>query len=363
MLVRMSHSPSLTPRSTRAPRRAPRRAIGLVACAAVVASIALAGCGGSSPSSSSSPPASQPTQGGTKLAALWPLTGLTATGATPTHPVMIVKIDNTSASYPQYGLGKADMVVEELVEGGITRLATMFYSTLPTKVGPVRSMRASDIGVVTPTHAVLIASGAAPSTYGRLHQAHVKYYLMGAPGVSRDFNDPEHDLLHSVFANLQVLARSIKAKPIVPASYLPWGKESDFTGVAPAIRFAVHFSGSSVTHFAYDAATKKYTNTNSHAKRGDQFHPDSVLVLRVREGNAGYLDPAGNPVPETLFFGTGTLTLFHDGQLMHGTWSKVKRDSPLVLTTAAGSLKIPAGDVWIELLPDTKGGGSLAVSK
>ena len=109
-------------------------------------------------------PTSQPTQGGTELAAVWPLTGLPAPAETPNHPVMIVKIDNTAASEPQVGLAKADMVVEELVEGGITRLAAMFYSKLPAKAGPVRSARASDIGVVTPTHAVLIASGMAPPT-------------------------------------------------------------------------------------------------------------------------------------------------------------------------------------------------------
>lgn len=341
-----------------------RRSAAAVVAVALVGSLALAGCGGgSSKPSSSGLPQSQPTQGGTKLAAVWPLTGLPVSTTTPTHPVMIVKIDNTAASDPQYGLGQADMVVEELVEGGITRLATMFYSQLPTKAGPVRSMRASDIGVVTPTHAVLVASGAAPSTYQRLARAHVKYYLMGAPGVSRDVNDPQHDLLHSVFADLPVLARSIRSKPVVPASYLPWGKEADFVGVAPARKMAVHFSGTTTTRFAYNPATKKYTNTNTYARSGDQFKADSVLVLRVREGNAGYRDPAGNPVPETLFFGTGSLILFHDGQLMRGTWSKQKRDSALVLTTAAGTMKVPAGHVWIELLPVANAGGSIKFTR
>jgi hypothetical protein len=217
-------------------------------------------------------------------------------------------------------------------------------------------MRASDIGVVTPTHAVLVASGAAPSTYRRLHSAGVKYYLMGAPGVTRFPNDPEHDFLHSVFADLPVLARSIKTKPVVPASYLPWGKESDFTGVGPATSMAVSFSRSSTTHFSYDAAAKKYLNTNTHAKNGDHFRADTVLVLRVHEGNAGYRDPAGNPVPETLFFGKGNLLLFHNGQYERGTWSKAKRSSPLVLSTAAGPLKVPAGHVWLELLPANKAG-------
>jgi hypothetical protein len=328
----------------------------------IVASLVLASCGGKDDDKKAEDrPSSQPTQGGTELAAVWPLTGLPAPAETPDHPVMVVKIDNSEASEPQIGLGKADMVVEELVEGGITRLAAMFYSKLPTKAGPVRSARASDIGVVTPTHAVLVASGMAPPTVARLNAAKVRYFTMGAPGVVRD-PDGLHDLLHSVFVDLPKLAKSLKKHPVVPASYLPWGQESDFAGGQPAAGMSVQFSGGSTTTFKYNAQTKKYLNTNSHANADDQFKPDSVLVLRVREGDAGYRDPAGNPVPETLFFGKGQLMLFHNGQVTRGTWSKAKRESSLVLTTAAGAMKVPAGHVWIELLPNKKNGGAVRIN-
>jgi hypothetical protein len=330
---------------------------------ALVASLVLASCGGKdSEKKADERPTSQPTQGGTQLAAVWPLTGLPAPQTTPDHPVMIVKIDNTAASDPQYGLGKADMVVEELVEGGITRLAAMFYSKLPTKAGPVRSARASDIGVVTPTHAVLVASGMAPPTVQRLNAAHVRYFTMGAPGVVRN-PDGQHDYLHSVFVDLPKLASSLKKTPVVPANYLPWGAETDFAGGRPATSFDVEFSRATTTSFRFNPQTKKYANTDTYAGAGDEFKADSVLVLRVREGDAGYRDPAGNPVPETLFFGKGQLMLFHDGQVTRGSWSKDKRDSPLVLTTAAGSMKVPAGHVWIELLPNKKDGGSIRVRR
>ena len=338
-----------------------RRRLSALVVLAAVASLALAGCGGKDTEKKTEAddrPTSQPTQGGTQLAAVWPLTGLPAPETTPDHPVIIVKIDNTAASSPQAGLGKADMVVEELVEGGITRLAAMFYSELPTKAGPVRSARASDIGVVTPTHAVLVASGMAPPTVARLNAAKVKYYTMGAPGVVRA-PDGKHDFLHSVFADLPKLAKSLKRSAVVPASYLPWGQESDFAGGQPATNIDVSFSRATTTSFRYDAQSKKYVNTNSHAPAGDQFKPDSVLVLRVREGDAGYRDPAGNPVPETLFFGKGQLMLFHNGQLVRGTWAKSGRDGQLSLSTAAGPLKVPAGHVWVELLPNKKSGGDV----
>ena len=334
----------------------PRLRLQVMVALAVVASLVLAGCGGKDEKPKAADrPSSQPTQGGTKLAAVWPLTGLPAPAQTPNHPVMVVKIDNTAASEPQIGLGKADMVVEELVEGGITRLATMFYSKVPAVVGPVRSMRASDIGVVKATHAVLIASGAAPPTYGRLNAAKVKYLTGGADY----FRNNSRHAPYNLFVRLGVLAKSMKKDSVVPASYLPWGKASDFAGSQPATTINARFSRATTTTFRYNRQTKKYVNTNSHAARGDQFRADSVLVLRVREGDAGYRDPAGNHVPETLFFGQGQLMLFHNGQVVRGTWSKAKRDSPLVLRTAAGPMKVPPGHVWIELLPRNRDGGAI----
>ena len=109
-------------------------------------------------------PDSQPVEGGTELAALWPLTGEPVKGKTPNHPVLVTKIDNTRSSSPQVGLEKADLVTEELVEGGMTRLAVFFYRHLPKVAGPVRSMRASDIGIVKPAHGVIVASGGAGPT-------------------------------------------------------------------------------------------------------------------------------------------------------------------------------------------------------
>ena len=77
-----------------------------------------------------------------------------------------------------------------------------------------------------------------------------------------------------------------------------------------------------------------------------------MLVLRVREGDAGYLDPAGNHVPKTLLTGKGNALLFHNGRMVAANWQKGKADSPITLTTKKGApLKVPAGHTWIELVP------------
>jgi hypothetical protein len=85
-----------------------------------------------------------------------------------------------------------------------------------------------------------------------------------------------------------------------------------------------------------------------------------VLVLRVEVGDAGYRDPAGNPVPETKLEGKGEAMLFHDGRVVRGTWSKDGLDSPIRLSTKQGELKVPAGHTWIELVPREAGGVTIA---
>src|SRR3954454_20314727 len=181
--------------------------------------LALSGCSGSSDPSSGGSPGGQSTEKGLTLAGTWPLTGLPAHGATPRHPVMVVKIDNSSSSAPQVGLSKADLVTEELVEGGSTRLAVFFYQRIPRLVGPVRSMRATDIGIVRPAKAVLVASGGAPPTVHRGKAAGIKAYTEGATGYQRDTG---RRAPYNLFMRLGALAKRTAAKDTVD-SYLPFG--------------------------------------------------------------------------------------------------------------------------------------------
>ncbi|KQW49300.1 hypothetical protein ASC77_11495 [Nocardioides sp. Root1257] len=316
-------------------------------------SLLLVGCGGGSDSSDDQKPASQKVAGSEEIASTWPLTGLPVSGdedAEQTHPVLVTKMDNTYSSSPQIGLSKADMVVEELVEGGLTRLAAFYYSQLPTKVGPVRSMRASDIGIVSPIHASVVTSGAAGRTIARIKGAGIQFFQEGAAGISRDSS---RSAPYNVFADLTKIADSAKQDAARPQDYLPWGDEKDFPGGQKATKIAASFGGGHTTNWTYDG--KGYVNENTYAADGDHFPADTVLVLRVTVGDAGYLDPAGNPVPETKLTGKGQAMIFHGGKLVRGTWTKADLDAPIKLSTKAGALTVPAGHTWIELVPAANG--------
>lgn len=285
----------------------------------------------------------------------WPLTGLPVNGggsAEKDHPVLVLKLDNTEASSPQQGLSHADLVVEELVEGGITRLAAFYYSDIPADVGPVRSMRASDIGIVAPVDGAMVTSGGAAQTVERITDAGIRIFNEGSPGFYREST---RSAPYNLFTDMGKVAKAAEdGKDGLPADYLPWGAEGDLPEGKPAGTLTADF-GSHSTNWTFQNGT--YVNENSFAADGDEFPADSVLVLRVDVGDAGYTDPAGNPVPETIFEGSGNALLFHAGKVVEGTWSKDELGSSLELETKDGKLKIPAGRVWIELVPiDAKGG-------
>jgi Protein of unknown function (DUF3048) N-terminal domain/Protein of unknown function (DUF3048) C-terminal domain len=281
----------------------------------------------------------------------WPFTGLPAPGSLPHRPVMIVKVDNTPDAAPQVGLSKADLVVEELVEGGLTRLAAFYYSKVPSTVGPTRSVRTSDIGFVLPTRAELIASGGGEPTLGRLKRFGISTAFEGElPGFFRvsDRPAPYNLLIH--------LTETAKALPTTapPSDYLPWAKSpsAKFRGQHVTSLDAT-FSPSHTTNWQYKKGAG-WISTNSLAATGDQFTPDNLLVIRVKVHRAFYVDPSGAPVPETILEGGGDALVVHDDQAVLGRWKKATRKSPFHLTTKHGKpLRIPPGTTQIELVPTT----------
>jgi hypothetical protein len=212
-------------------------------------------------------------------------------------------------------------------------------------------MRASDIGIVSPVHGVMVTSGAAQVTINRIENAGITFFGEGAKGFYRESS---RSAPYNLFTNLSETSTLVDRDDVDrPANYLPWSDDDEFPQGQPARTLAASFSGGHTTNWRFEGG--KYVNENTYAAAGDEFPADTVLVLRVKVGDAGYRDPAGNPVPETQFTGQGQALIFHDGRLVRGQWKKSSLDAALKLSTTAGELTVPAGHTWIELVPQTGG--------
>ena len=86
-----------------------------IAVIAAALSLALVACGGGDDSGSDA----ENSRSGTTLTQVSPLTGLDAPDGFPDHPVIVVKIDNTSSAEPQLGLRDAAAEADELT--GVVR--------------------------------------------------------------------------------------------------------------------------------------------------------------------------------------------------------------------------------------------------
>lgn len=276
---------------------------------------------------------------------------------------MTVKIDNTAGAEPQVGLDDADIVVEQMVEGGATRLAAMYHSELPEQIVPVRSLRTSDVGIALPTGGPIAASGGAGRVEDTIDDAGIRMWT--ADGDDNGFSrDGARSAPYNVELDLPRIANNTDLP--TPEPYLPWAAETEpaderataSPSAAPesTTEASVRFSPGHTTEWAYE--DEHWSRTNGRAET--EFEADTLIVMTVQQRDAGYTDPAGNPVPESVLEGTGEATFLLGDEVVHGEWHKDDLGAPVEFSDADGEpLHIPPGRTWIELMPDS---GSLDVS-
>ncbi|WP_028659083.1 DUF3048 domain-containing protein [Nocardioides insulae] len=334
--------------------RAPHRTFARAVTPLLAAGLLLSACGGDD---DPEPKADDGASAAPSEPDHWPLTGVAlpdGESAAKSHPVYVVKVENTDGGAPQVGLSQSDLVVEELVEGNLTRLAAFYYENLPREVEAVRSMRPSDAGIVAPVDGTIVTSGAAGFTKETLDEAGVSYIEEGADGFSRDDSRPAP---YNVIADLKTISKSAEGEDARPDDYFTWSDAEKFPAGKKAKNFTADFGGHA-SQWSYDG--KGYVLENGHMPEDDAFTPDTVAVLKVRTSLAPYKDPGGADVPISHFEGKGNAWVFHDGRMVKATWEKSAEDAPVSFSLADGTeLAVPVGKVWLELLPKNAGQVSL----
>jgi hypothetical protein len=309
-------------------------------------------------SSAEESPEADPAEGdGSRLVEVSPFTGEQLEDGAPDNPPLLVKIENTPAGAPQKGLDKADLVVEQLVEGGLTRLAAFYYSDLPKAVGHVRSLRTTDISLAKPVGGTIVASGGAGGVVDRVkgNKLGVVVEDESAEGFERD---PAKSAPYDRLIDLKVAAK--RAKEVsTPGPYLPFtaeGEESAGPAPTKATNASVTFSPGQTTEWKLSKGTWK--RTNGYADK--EFAADTLIVLEAPLSDAGYTDAAGNPVPETILKGKGKATILTEEGAVSASWTKEGIGGQLTFSADGQDVTIDPGKTWIELVP--AGQGSVSTS-
>jgi hypothetical protein len=305
-----------------------------------------------SPSTSETPPlATEPVAAG-----IAPLTGLpVGDPAVLARPALIAKIDNVKAARPQAGLNQADLVIETPVEGGLTRLFTVFHSTDAAMVGPVRSARPVDTSLLRMlSGGVFVYSGGVAGTLNDIKTN------SGAAMVSSDASEKyfvvRKDRVkgHDVFGSTDRLyAVGLERKPELKAPKPLF----TYSGTVPpgeaTSRIDLNFAGNrSAWAWGGSSWLRDQDGTRDQLEDGTQASATNVVVLSVGITMTAGKDAAGNGVPLPGVIGSGNAWVFRDGLMVKGTWTRHGDDQPFTLRDQAGkAIALAAGRTWIELLP------------
>ena len=260
--------------------------------------------------------------------------------------VLAVKVDNSPEGRPWTGVGDADVVYVEPVEGGLTRLLAVFASRLPTTVGPVRSFRESDLDLLAAYGRPAFAfSGNAPELDGQVRSASV--VPLSAERVAAPYRRAaDRPVPHNLYGDPTALvdaADGVEGPRDVGFRFGPLPDD----GSSPAPEATERVGR---TEVQIRAAGGRWDVTVGGAPA--DAHPATVVVQRVPVRTSAIRDAAGAPSPTAVTVGSGPVDVFRDGRRLSGTWSRSAAGAPTAFTSADGApLPFAAGPVWVLLVP------------
>jgi hypothetical protein len=308
-------------------------------------------------SSASSGPVSKPSTSNEAAAApVCPLTGLPEAGGQQADRVALaVKIDNIAPALPQAGINDADVVVEELVEGGLTRLMAIFQCNKAAEVGPIRSVRISDADLLALLHGSVLGYSGANSKDMPPIRAHSGAALVAYDNTPQFFHlSSSRPAPHNVFSATTTLLNAglhLRPKLKAPPSLFTYGP------IDPTARRAHR------VYMSWPAASALWTWSKGSWLRtqggaadrlvdGHQISTTNVVILGVNIASTGLHDVLGAPSPLDVTIGSNPAWVLRDGKMIRGTWSRKKIGNEFTLKDTQGHvIALAPGRTWVELLP------------
>jgi len=322
--------------------------------------IALAGGAGLVLAACSSTPAEH--HSASPPAATCPLTGapVPGGGGVPQRPALAVKVDNYPDARPQSGLAQADIIFEEPVEGFITRYVAVFQCQEAPLVGPVRSARNIDIGILgqlgTPIEAHV---GGITPVLDNIEASPIVNLDLGQNG-SIEINPAGRVAPYDTYSSTTAMWGLHPTMTTPPQPLFTYSSKTP--AGTPVSTMNIDFSGTSNVTWKYDpsiGAFKRYYNgsTPDMLADGSQNTAANVVVQYVQismgpwvENSEGALEVQADLYPNA----SGNAEVFRGGVEIPATWHRSTLGSPTQFLDSAGQvIPMQPGQTWVELVPNT----------
>jgi hypothetical protein len=261
-----------------------------------------------------------------------------------------VKVDNAPAARPQVGLAGVPLLVEYPVEGGVTRFVAVVNRDVTGELGPVRSLRSVDADLLPQLAPYVVSTGGQPFVLQDVAATGINMIDPQAIELFTLGDNPEP--LHNLFLLLEELFLAVGDTPPLgdglPAGAFPGGAEASEIGLPFE---SVTYRYEEEAYFRYDGSARFEVLDAIGGNRVPLAH-DTVVIMFVAERSAGYTD--GDDVPVSTFdvIGLGDLLVFHQGEVVEGTWLRGAQEDPYRFFDVDGEpFGLPAGRVYLALVP------------
>ncbi|MHB1347217.1 MAG: DUF3048 domain-containing protein [Candidatus Humimicrobiaceae bacterium] len=250
-----------------------------------------------------------------------------------------VMINNAPEARPQSGLNKADIVMEVVDEGGITRMIGIFSSHATDIIGPIRSARQYYAELARMFDPIYVFWGTYPEGYRLIEnmdidvltplgdETRVSSITANISDGKDAWRDSSRVAPHNAYSSTEKLAAAAENN-----GYSLQGGQSplnfkldaseDKKGSTGSIK--IDFSTATfASDFEYDKSSNKYLksiggNPNIDRETNEQLSFNNVVALVTDIANSG--DSAGHMIVRTT--GSGKAFFFFDGNVTEGTWER-----------------------------------------
>lgn len=271
-------------------------------------------------------------------------------------PVLAVKIDDTNAAHPQIGLEDADVVYIEQVEGGLTRLAAIFSSVIPERVGPIRSARISDIEILAQYGRVAFAySGAQKKLLPVIDAANLQNLGAQAQPPSIYTTDPNRVAPVAMVLRADLLMAKVLEKnyQITTANNVGWSFGDAPQRGKPTESVIMHWPAARYSAAWSESQSRWLLSHNSEsnvAESGIVLGPTTLVIQMVSITDSEYRDKVGGITPFSQTVGNGRGFILRDGKTFNALWSRASEGVGTTWTSSDGKeIKFAPGQIWVAL--------------
>lgn len=280
---------------------------------------------------------------------------------------LIVKIGNDRRSRPQSGLHKADIVIEHLAEGGITRFDAVYLCGDFEKIGPVRSARLIDIPLAYLFDGIFAHAGASPGVMWVLNNE------TNFPRLDETRNDPGFEKgpregwPYNTFTSTSLLWQVAEAiegwqRPTLAAPLLFGSLEATTTKEEDEIVIPYFYDNR--VGWRWDPDTQRNLRFQNgapslEATSGEQLSAANVIVIWTEHKETDIIEDEYNYVHslEIVLKGEGKASIFRDGYLIPGRWVwegwAGTGDMLSFFDEEGNPIPLAEGNSWIEVVPPT----------